>query len=81
MDHNDPMLTQNLYRYRITAQNFTLEDGRCLLCIQDTICNNFISLTTEVLFNNDDFLEQMSVRDIKMVGYIYASEIYHQRTV
>ncbi|MFC3908833.1 hypothetical protein ACFORL_07055 [Legionella dresdenensis] len=62
------------YRYKIIAQKFVLPNGKCLLAIRDQQDNIIMHISPGLAFRNNEMLSDMSPQDIKLVGYIYASE-------
>lgn len=65
----------DLFRYQLLAQDFFLANGACLLVIRDHKDGEVKHFPVETLFNNNDFLRDMSPNDIKTIGYIQACEV------
>lgn len=63
------------YRYQLLAQDFSIENGTCLLVIRDQENDEIKHFRVETLFNNNEFLGYMSPNDIKTIGYIQACEV------
>ena len=63
------------YQYELIAQDFTLDNGKCLLVIRDCECGEITRITVESAFMDNHFLAKLSPKDVKIVGYVHACEI------
>ncbi|MCW5589377.1 MAG: hypothetical protein KIT27_06895 [Legionellales bacterium] len=65
---------ENTTRYQLLSQDFTPGDPQCQLVVYDNEAEETDRTTAQALFNDDNKLADFSVRDKKLISYIYGWE-------